>query len=190
MTSPIKTRIVVTVNIQRSTLTRLAIENPFHHGHTKTRRGFAGDFGQVITELVPTILAGGALGVPARPPYCRTGEAPVAPPLHRSRHRQRMHRLLENSPAMFIALELIKAGASRSQKNHVARDGRFTRAPDSIFQSFRMVDFGSALNLRFDLGGRGPDGDPPLHSLWQQFMEQGVIAALILAPENQVQVRG
>src|SRR5258708_37936837 len=56
MTSPIKTRIVVTVNIQRSTLTRLAIEIPFHHGDTKTCMSFAGDFGQGITELVPGSL--------------------------------------------------------------------------------------------------------------------------------------
>jgi hypothetical protein len=40
MTSPTKTRIVVTVNIQRSTLTRLAIENPFHHEHAETCRSF------------------------------------------------------------------------------------------------------------------------------------------------------
>jgi hypothetical protein len=40
MTNPTKTRIVVTVNIQRSTLTRLAIENPFHHGDTEMRRSF------------------------------------------------------------------------------------------------------------------------------------------------------
>ncbi len=37
------------------------------------------DFGQVITELVPTILGGGAPGVPARPLWCRTGETPVPP---------------------------------------------------------------------------------------------------------------
>jgi len=40
MTRPIKTRTVVTVNIQRSTLTRLAIEIPFHHGDTERWRSF------------------------------------------------------------------------------------------------------------------------------------------------------
>src|ERR1700681_261926 len=100
-----------------------------------------------------------------------------------------MHRLFEHSAAMFVALELIKAGTSWSEKNHVASHRRFAGAPDSVFQSFRMVDFGGALNLRFDLGASGPDGVHALHPLPQQFMEQGIVAALILAPENQVQMR-
>jgi hypothetical protein len=44
MTNPIKTKTVVTENIHRSTLTRLAIENPFHHGEVKTRNSFPLNF--------------------------------------------------------------------------------------------------------------------------------------------------
>src|SRR5260221_9836880 len=189
MTSPIKTRIVVTVNIQRSTLTRLAIEIPFHHGDTKTCRSFAGDFGQGITELVPSSLCWWSAGRPRPATLLPDGRgARPSITLRRSRHGQRMHRLFEHSPAMLVALELIKAGASRGQKNHVTRDGSFARAPDGVFQSFRTFDFGSALNLRFDLAGRSADCVYALHPLPQQFKEHGVIASFIFAAENQVQV--
>src|SRR5258708_1791010 len=190
MTSPIKTRIVVTVNMQRWTLRRLAIEIPFHHGDTKTCRSFAGDFGQGITELVPGSLCWWWSAGRPRPatllPDGRGARPSIT--LRRSRHGQRMHRLFEHSPAMLVALKLIKAGARRSKKNNVAHHGRFTRAPHRIFQGFRTFDFGSALNLRFDLAGRGADCVHALHPLPQQFMEHGVIAAFILAPKNQVQV--
>src|SRR4029077_9998064 len=133
-----------------------------------------------------------ALAIPKGPQFeAPSGAALSDDPiriLHRSRHRQRIHRFFEHSPAMFVALELIKTGAGRSQKNHVACDGRFTRASDSIFQSFRMVDFDRALNLRFDLRSRGPDGVHALHPLPQQLIEQAIVASLILAPENQMQV--
>src|SRR6266403_1980931 len=88
------------------------------------------DSWQGITELVPSRLCWWRAGRP-RPatalPDGRDAHPFIA--LRGSRHRQRMHRLFEHSPAMFVALELIKAGASRSQKNHVARDSRFTRTP-------------------------------------------------------------
>ena len=100
-----------------------------------------------------------------------------------------MHCLFKHSAAVFVALELIEAGAGRSKKNNVARHRRFAGAPDGVFQSLRMFDFGSALNLRFDLGGRGSDGVHALHALSQQLIEHGVVAALILATENQVNVR-
>lgn len=77
-----------------------------------------------------------------------------------------MHYFLEYPPSMFVALELIKAGAGRSEKNGIARRGRFAGASDGIFQSLRMFDF-SALNLRFDLGGCGTNGVDAFHSLPQ-----------------------
>src|SRR5208337_3318869 len=100
-----------------------------------------------------------------------------------------MNYLFEHSAAVLVALELIEAGAGWSQKNDIARRGGFTGAPDGVFQSFRMFHFGSTLNLRFDLGGRGPYRVHALHSLPQQVAEHGVVAALILAAENQVQMR-
>src|ERR1017187_1833035 len=76
MTSPTKTRIVVTVNIQRSTLTRLAIENPFHHGVNQTWEDSAMDFGQRMTDLVPWVSTGRfRIGLPLatpKAPYERT----------------------------------------------------------------------------------------------------------------------
>jgi hypothetical protein len=38
MTKPTKTKSRVTINMSRSTLMRLAMENPFHHGHTEMGR--------------------------------------------------------------------------------------------------------------------------------------------------------
>src|SRR5208283_730271 len=70
-----------------------------------------------------------------------------------------------------------------------ARHGGFAGASDRVFQSLSVFDFGSALNLRFDLGGRGPYGVDALHSLPQQLVEHGVVAALIFAPKNQVNIR-
>jgi len=52
MTSPTKTRIMVTVNIQRSTLTRLRTRS-FHHGDAATG-GFCPILRTGITELFPT----------------------------------------------------------------------------------------------------------------------------------------
>src|SRR5271157_2381714 len=89
---------------------------------------------------------------------------------------------------MFVVLELIEAGAGGGEKNDVAGDGGLGCALDGIFQSFRVLDFGSALNLRFDFGGCGPDGVNPLHSGAQQVVEDRVVAALVLAAEDQVNV--
>ena len=89
---------------------------------------------------------------------------------------------------MFVALKLIEAGAGRSQQNNVARHSGLAGAPDGVFQSFRMIDFGSALNLRFDLGGCGSYRVHALDALPQQVVEHCVVAALILAAENQVNV--
>src|SRR5271157_6119214 len=99
-----------------------------------------------------------------------------------------MHCLFEHSAAVFVALELIEAGAGRSKQNDVSGHGGFAGAPDGVFQSFRMFDFGNTLNLRFDFGGCSSYGVHALHSLSQQLMEHGVVAALILATENQVNV--
>src|SRR5580658_1906975 len=100
-----------------------------------------------------------------------------------------MHRLFEHSTAMFVALELIEAGAGRSKKDNVARRSRFAGASDSVFERFRMIDFSSTPNLRLDLGRRGSDGVHALHALPQQLIEHAVVAALIPAAENEVNIR-
>src|SRR6202795_4399017 len=99
MTSPTKTRIVVTVNIQRSTLTRFAIDNPFHHGHAKTCRSFDPDLRREITELVPgRPCRWWSAGRPRPATLVPDGrDARPSIPLCGSRHGQRMHRLFEHS---------------------------------------------------------------------------------------------
>ena len=50
-----------------------------------------------------------------------------------------------------------------------------------------MHDF-NPFNLRFDLRCRRADRVDALHALAQQIVEQGVVAALVLAPKNEVDV--
>src|SRR5271156_7096819 len=100
MTSPTKTRIMDTVNIQRSTLTRLAIENHFTTETRDMQEFQPRILGQRITELVPS-----------RPVLTENRELGTSS--RGSRHGQRMHNLFEQSTAMLVALELVKTGARR-----------------------------------------------------------------------------
>src|SRR5208283_3470824 len=64
MTSPMKTRRVVTVNIQRSTLTRLAMKPLFHHADGMAGRVLRGEFG-LGDDFVGSRWAGGQRGAAA-----------------------------------------------------------------------------------------------------------------------------
>src|SRR5271167_2568671 len=57
ITTPTNTSSMVTVNSQRSTLTRFAMGNSFHHGGMETRRRKLSivDF-RVLTDLIPRSL--------------------------------------------------------------------------------------------------------------------------------------
>src|SRR5579862_2129122 len=136
MTNPTKTRIIVTVNIQRSTLTRLAIRLHFTTESPGQRTFQQEILAKGITELVPTrTKMSAARFVPKRfvSGYrfrFRAG----------SSHRQRMHGILEDAPAMLITLELIKARASWSQKHNITRRRRIAGPPNRIFQSLGVID--------------------------------------------------
>lgn len=78
-----------------------------------------------------------------------------------------MHRLFENPAAVFITLELIKAGTGWSKENNVARHSKLACSPDCILQSLGVFDLCRSLNLRFDLGSRGPNCINALHALPQ-----------------------
>ena len=51
-----------------------------------------------------------------------------------------------------------------------------------------MVDFGSALNVGFDFGGSGSDGVDALDAGAEETVQDGVVAALVFASENEVNV--
>ncbi len=74
------------------------------------------------------------------------------------------HNLLKHLPALLIILELIKAGASRSQQHHITRLGHSIRLAQRILQRLGVHNF-DVLNLRFDLPGRRADRIHPLHAL-------------------------
>ncbi len=91
----------------------------------------------------------------------------------------------EQPPAMLIVLKLIEARASRSKQNNVpatadslARRTAFSRVPACSIS-------GRALNLRLDLRRRRTNRVHPFHPLPQQIVKHAVIAAFILAAENQ-----
>src|SRR5271165_2995921 len=164
MTNPMKIKSRVTVNSQLSTLTRFAMERTsFHHGHTESSRFFAADFREDLTLLVR--LPG-----------------------------QRSYDFLEYFSAVFVVAELVETGTGRSEQHDIARLGSLGRVLDSGFQSFGVIDFGASAfrgdNLRFDLGGGGPDGVNALHALPEQIVQDGVVAAFVLATENEVDVGG
>ena len=62
------------------------------------------------------------------------------------------------------------------------------RFANGIFERLGMHYFGS-FDLRLDFRGRRADGVNPFHALAQQIVQHGVVAALVLAAENQVDVR-
>ena len=88
---------------------------------------------------------------------------------------------------MLVAFELIKAGAGRSQQDNVAGFGRGIRLPDGILQGLGVHHIGG-FNLRFNLRRGRADRVDALHSLAQQVVQYRVVAALVLAAENQVEV--
>jgi len=53
-----------------------------------------------------------------------------------------------------------------------------------------VVDFGGALNLGFDFGGGGSNGVDALDAGAEEIVEDGIVAALVFAAENQVNVAG
>src|ERR1017187_4242346 len=90
---------------------------------------------------------------------------------------------------MFVADELIEAGTGGRQQYDVSRDCRFAGAAHCVVYRAGTDDMRSfylGLNL---LRGRA-DGVKPLHSLFQKGIERAVVAALVLAAENEVNSSG
>src|SRR2546428_11148774 len=114
MIKPMKTRMAVTVNIQRSTLTRLAMGNSFHHGDTEARRFFHLGFGAGVYSF-------GSSGRGSRGRWLFA-------------YGQRMHDFLEDPSPAFVVLKLGEAGAGRSEENDGAGGGGFAGPADSSFQ--------------------------------------------------------
>src|SRR5437588_164487 len=182
MTSPPNTRRSVTTNSQRSTLTRLAMHAGIVGGKPSQKR-----FSMVQRHL----------------PICSFGSWCVFPIanwqlLHVAFYRflflsllcQRVHHFLEHPPAMLIVLELVKAGASGSQKHHLAGRSQGRSALHRGIEGFGMNDFSRALDLGFDLGRRSTDCVHPFDASPEKVVEDGVVAALILAAENDMDVGG
>jgi hypothetical protein len=109
---------MVTANSHRSTLTRFAMGHLFHHGAIwKT----------VIVELgLLIVLVRGNFGT-LRLTNWRTNFAEIFHAMTSARdglyslRRQSSHHVFEDPSAVFVALELIEAGAGRREQNYISR---------------------------------------------------------------------
>ena len=97
--------------------------------------------------------------------------------------------LFEDLAAVFVALELVEAGAGRSEQDNVSRLRGGVGFADGVLERLGVNDFGT-FDLRFDLGRRRSDRVDALHALFQQVIEHGVVAAFVFPAENEVDVRG
>ena len=90
---------------------------------------------------------------------------------------------------MLVTPELVKTGTCGRQQDHIPRLSNRIRFPQSTLQSL-SVNHLSAFNLRLDLLRRGANRIHALHPLPKQLVKNQVVAALILAAKNQMDVRG
>ena len=98
---------------------------------------------------------------------------------------QPLHYFLEHLPAMLVVAKLIEAGAGRSQQHDIAGlAARWPRASRLSPGSRRARSPAAALDLGLDLVRRRADRVNALHPLPQQFVQHGIVAALILAAKN------
>src|SRR5258706_11281341 len=109
-----KTRMAVTVNIQRSTLTRLAMTRKFISPRTHG----------AVENFDDGFLGGGLLS---------WFEVDRGPRLLGDGHR--LHDFFEHPSPVFVVLKLVEAGAGRSEENDVADCGGFAGPADSVRES-------------------------------------------------------
>ena len=97
---------------------------------------------------------------------------------------------LEDAASVFVALELVEAGAGGSEQDDVSGFRGGCGAANGVVEGFGVEDFGRALDVGFDLGGGCADGVDALDAVAEQVVEDGVVAAFVLAAEDQVDVGG
>src|ERR1039457_2526650 len=102
---------------------------------------------------------------------------------------QLANQVFEYPSAVFVAVKLIEAGAGWSQQHYIARTGRFTGPLDRGLQRPDTCDL-SSLRLRLDLSGSRANGIDALHSLVEQRIQHTVVAALVLAAQNEMDAAG
>src|SRR5882762_6370254 len=89
---------------------------------------------------------------------------------------------------MFVALELVEAGAGGGEKDDVAWLGGGGGQVDCSFEGLGGGDFGGLLDLTGDLSRGGTDRVDALHALVQEGIEDGVVTAFVLSAENEVDI--
>src|SRR5579884_1242567 len=101
-----------------------------------------------------------------------------------------MHHVFEDSPPVLVIFKLIEAGAGGCEEDDVTLFRCRGRTPDSSFQGFGVDDLGGSGDLRLDFLCRRTDGVHALDALAQEIVQDRVIAALVFAAEDHVDVAG
>ena len=101
-----------------------------------------------------------------------------------------VYQLLEDAAAVFVAFELVEAGAGGGEQDDVAGMGGGGDGADGLVEGFAGVDRDHAAELRLDFGGGGADGVDGLDARAKQIGELGVVGVLVFAAEDEVNVAG
>ncbi len=91
---------------------------------------------------------------------------------------------------MFVAFELVEAGAGRGKQHDFAGMSGGGGGADGFVEGFAGVECDDAAQLRLDLGGGRADGVDGLDALAQQFEKLGVVGVLVFAAEDEVNAAG
>ena len=91
---------------------------------------------------------------------------------------------------MFVIFKLIETGAGRREQHGVARPGAFERQRHGALQSAGALERHRAAELRVDLLRGRADQQNQAGALAQQRNQRSVVAALILAAQNDEQAAG
>src|SRR5438067_10587172 len=96
----------------------------------------------------------------------------------------------EGASTMLVVLKLIEARTGRSQQHDVSRLGEAAGTIHRILEGLAGQYFDGGLYMRADLFGRSAYGVDALHPFPQQMVHQRVVAVLVLAAEDEVNVAG
>src|ERR1700736_6449103 len=98
-----------------------------------------------------------------------------------------LDELLEDAPAVLEILELVEAGASRSEQNGVAGPRAFDRHSYRALERFRAVQRDRISQLRSDFFGGGADQKGAPRMLAERSPQQTKIPALVFPAQDDEQ---
>src|SRR5215472_926309 len=107
-----------------------------------------------------------------------------------SNRGQGKHQLPKDAAAVLVVVKLVEAGAGRRQQHDIARGGGLKGLADRALDGAGAQQGRRSLDLRGDLIGGGADQVGAPGAGTQQRVEDRVVAALVLASQDNVDVAG